>query len=64
MKFMTVSQILDGHAYDSESKQHYPKYTYQVEKLINSIEPAIRTRLTGDEVTDYCEDEDWKVTVT
>ena len=63
MKTLQVTQVIDGSVYDRDTEKHNPVYVYEVDKVTNSVIPAIRTRLTRDEMVDYCCDEEWNVTI-
>ncbi len=63
MKTLCVDQILDGSVYDRETEKHVAKHVYRVTKVTNSVRPCIADNLSTEELSYYCDSEDWNVTI-
>ncbi len=65
MKSLFVTQQFNpefrGH--DAQGEWSWP-HTYLVTKVINAVGPAIHESLKQGDVEAFCDDEDWKVTIT
>ena len=57
MKTLTLFQRISANWTTAED------YEYVVERVTDSIKPAVRTVLSQQQVVAYCDDDDWKVTI-
>lgn len=60
MKLLSIKQTLQ---YDPEADDNR-RLDYTVIKVTNAIEPHIDDVLSSDQLSAYCESEDWNVTIT
>lgn len=63
MKTLQVTQCMDGSTYDPTTEKHNPIYVYEVDKVTNAIHPPVHTRLSAAQMADYCDSDDWNVTI-
>ena len=63
MKKLTLIQRFNP-KYVGEHTPDEPKSIYVVEHVINSTTPQIHETLSQDEAQNYCDNEDWQVTIS
>lgn len=61
MKQLHVKQTLE---LDLDSPDNYRRISYTVKKIVNSTVPEIDSKLDPVGLNEYCESDDWNVTVT
>lgn len=64
MKTLNVVQVFDRVEQSAvDPTRNISRYNYKVMRVTNSIVPNILDLLTGPELDDYCESENWEVTI-
>jgi len=63
MKTLQVTPIFDSSIYDPEKQLDIPQYLYKVVKVTNSLVPPVTENISPDDLSVYCDSEDWHVTI-